>query len=133
MIRRPPISTRTDTLFPYTTLFRSHASVAGRQLAIGSPIYTAQAATLTEGQRARIEALQHDGKTVSVLLDEQTREVLGLVALRDEPRQDAQEGVAELKAMGVRSVMLTGDNRLTAQAIAGHLGDRKSDAKGQGG
>src|SRR5690606_27974981 len=30
-----------------------HASVAGRQLAIGSPIYTAQAATLTEGQRAR--------------------------------------------------------------------------------
>lgn len=99
-----------------------HASVAGRQLAIGSPIYAAQAATLTEGQRARIEALQHDGKTVSVLLDEQTREVLGLVALRDEPRQDAQEGVAELKAMGVRSVMLTGDNRLTAQAIAGHLG-----------
>lgn len=99
-----------------------HASVAGRQLAIGSPIYAAQAATLTQGQRARIEALQHDGKTVSVLLDEQTREALGLVALRDEPRQDAQEGVAELKAMGVRSVMLTGDNRLTAQAIAGHLG-----------
>ena len=99
-----------------------HASVAGRQLAIGSPIYAAQAANLTQGQRARIEALQHDGKTVSVLLDEQTREALGLVALRDEPRQDAQEGVAELKAMGVRSVMLTGDNRLTAQAIAGHLG-----------
>lgn len=99
-----------------------HASVAGRKLAIGSPIYAAQAAALTQEQRARIEALQHDGKTVSVLLDEQTREVLGLVALRDEPRQDAQEGVAELKAMGVRSVMLTGDNRLTAQAIAGHLG-----------
>lgn len=99
-----------------------HASVAGRKLAIGSPIYAAQAAALTQGQRARIEALQHDGKTVSVLLDEQTREALGLVALRDEPRQDAQEGVAELKAMGVRSVMLTGDNRLTAQAIAGHLG-----------
>lgn len=99
-----------------------HASVAGRKLAIGSPIYAVQAAALTQGQRARIEALQHDGKTVSVLLDEQTREALGLVALRDEPRQDAQEGVAELKAMGVRSVMLTGDNRLTAQAIAGHLG-----------
>ncbi|ROT44260.1 heavy metal translocating P-type ATPase [Pusillimonas sp. NJUB218] len=99
-----------------------HASVAGHKLAIGSPIYAAQAAALTQGQRARIEALQHDGKTVSVLLDEQTREALGLVALRDEPRQDAQEGVAELKAMGVRSVMLTGDNRLTAQAIAGHLG-----------
>ncbi|WP_304528617.1 heavy metal translocating P-type ATPase [Pollutimonas subterranea] len=99
-----------------------HATVTGRLLAIGSPVYAAQAATLTPGQRARIEALQYDGKTVSVLLDEQTRETLGLVALRDEPRQDAQEGVAQLKAMGVRSVMLTGDNRLTAQAIAGHLG-----------
>src|SRR3546814_204412 len=30
MIRRPPISTRTDTLFPYTTLFRSHTPEGGR-------------------------------------------------------------------------------------------------------
>src|SRR3546814_16887396 len=29
MIRRPPRSTRTDTLFPYTTLFRSHAEIGG--------------------------------------------------------------------------------------------------------
>src|SRR3546814_14482552 len=32
MIRRPPRSTRTDTLFPYTTLFRSHAVAEGRLL-----------------------------------------------------------------------------------------------------
>src|SRR3546814_11622438 len=32
MIRRPPRSTRTDTLFPYTTLFRSHLREAARQL-----------------------------------------------------------------------------------------------------
>src|SRR3546814_18467969 len=31
MIRRPPRSTRTDTLFPYTTLFRSHRVVTGRR------------------------------------------------------------------------------------------------------
>src|SRR3546814_4116007 len=31
MIRRPPRSTRTDTLFPYTTLFRSHAGVTARR------------------------------------------------------------------------------------------------------
>jgi Cd2+/Zn2+-exporting ATPase len=99
-----------------------HATVAGRPLAMGSPVYAAQAATLSPEQLAHIEALQNDGKTVSVLVDEQTRVALGLVALRDEARQDAQEGVAQLKAMGVRSIMLTGDNRLTAQAIAGHLG-----------
>src|SRR3546814_6079407 len=33
MIRRPPRSTRTDTLFPYTTLFRSHRRAAGARLA----------------------------------------------------------------------------------------------------
>ncbi|MFW7342327.1 heavy metal translocating P-type ATPase [Pollutimonas sp. H1-120] len=99
-----------------------HGTVAGRTLAIGSPVHAAQVATLSPKQHTQIEALQNDGKTVSVLFDEQTRESLGLVALRDESRDDAQEGVAQLKAMGVRSVMLTGDNRRTAQAIAGHLG-----------
>ena len=57
-----------------------------------------------------------------VLFDEASKNVLGLLALRDEPRRDAREGVAQLNAMGVRSVMLTGDNRRTAQAIAGKLG-----------
>jgi len=98
------------------------AEVSGRRLAIGSPVYAAQAATLAGGQAERIAALQTAGKTVSVLLDEQSRKALGLVALRDEPRQDAQEGVAALKVLGVRAVMLTGDNRRTAQAIADKLG-----------
>lgn len=98
-----------------------HATVTGRSLTISSPVYAADVALLSSKQQAQIEALQNDGKTVSVLFNEQNREVLGLVALRDELRDDAQEGVAQLKAMGVHSVMLTGDNYLTAQALAGHL------------
>src|SRR3546814_8345604 len=47
MLRRPPRSTRTDTLFPYTTLFRS----AGRP-----PIYDRAALALSEAERARLEA-----------------------------------------------------------------------------
>jgi len=97
------------------------ATVAGRSLAIGSPVYAAQQATISSAQQAQIQALQNEGKTVSILFDQQTREALGLVALRDELRDDAQAGVAKLKAMGVRSVMLTGDNRLTAQALANNL------------
>ncbi|GAF54234.1 LOW QUALITY PROTEIN: lead, cadmium, zinc and mercury transporting ATPase [Psychrobacter sp. JCM 18900] len=97
-----------------------HATVAGR-LAIGSPVYATEKSLLSIDQQADIEVLQKEGKTVSVLFDEQSCEVLGLVALRDELREDAQAGVAQLKAMGVRSVMLTGDNRLTAQALASHL------------
>ena len=98
-----------------------HATIAGRPLAIGSPVYAANETSISLEQNTQIEALQNEGKTVSVLFDEQSREVLGLVALRDELREDAQAGVAQLKAMGVRSVMLTGDNRLTAQALASHL------------
>src|SRR3546814_13900195 len=47
MIRRPPRSTRTDTLFPYTTLFRSH--FAADRFAIG----------LDHGERAGVEISQH--------------------------------------------------------------------------
>ncbi|WP_368643255.1 heavy metal translocating P-type ATPase [Castellaniella ginsengisoli] len=99
-----------------------HAEIAGRRLALGSPGWAAEAAVLTAGTQARIDALQREGKTVSVLLDEEHREVLGLAAWRDEPRPDAQAGVAALQALGVEALMLTGDNPRTAQAIADPLG-----------
>lgn len=99
----------------------AHATVTGRSLAVGSPLYAAQLGELSPAQRARVESMQNDGKTVSVLMDDKTGEALGLVALRDESRQDAHQAVAQLKAMGVRSIMLTGDNRRTAQAIAREL------------
>ncbi len=47
---------------------------------------------------------------------------VGLVAVRDEPREDALEGLKALKARGITPVMLTGDNARTAAAIATTLG-----------
>lgn len=47
---------------------------------------------------------------------------IGLIAVRDEPRADAAAGIATLRTMGVRAVMLTGDNPRTAKAIADGLG-----------
>src|SRR3546814_14864796 len=44
MIRRPPRSTRTDTLFPYTTLFRSSASIYGSRAASGVILVTTKRA-----------------------------------------------------------------------------------------
>jgi len=99
-----------------------HATVGNLRLAVGSPMYAAQVATVGELERKAIEKLEESGNTVAVLFDEQTKHVLGLIALRDEPRLDAREGVAQLKAMGIRSVMLTGDNRRTAEAISKGLG-----------
>ncbi|MGM8872317.1 heavy metal translocating P-type ATPase [Psychrobacter sp. 2Y5] len=98
-----------------------HATVNERSLVIGSPVYAADESLLLPEQQVQIESLQNEGKTVSVLFDEHSAEVIGLVALRDELRDDARQGVAQLNAMNVRSIMLTGDNHLTAQALASHL------------
>lgn len=70
--------------------------------------------------RDRITALNDDGKTVSVLAN--GSEIAGLIAMRDEPRADARAGIEALTAQGINSVMLTGDNRRTAAAIARSLG-----------
>ena len=47
---------------------------------------------------------------------------IGLIALRDEPRPDARAALAELRALGVVAVMLTGDNRANGEAIGRDLG-----------
>jgi Cd2+/Zn2+-exporting ATPase len=47
---------------------------------------------------------------------------VALIALRDEPREDAVAGIAALRALGLRPVMLTGDNPRTGAAVAGLLG-----------
>src|SRR3546814_10267405 len=59
MIRRPPRSTRTDTLFPYTTLFRSvdHPVVTGPEQARDAVLATAQHSDLLEGAVERVTAL----------------------------------------------------------------------------
>ncbi|AMN68821.1 heavy metal translocating P-type ATPase [Psychrobacter sp. P11G5] len=98
-----------------------YATVAGRTLSIGSSVYVAEKVVLSPEQQVQIETLQNDGKTVSILFDEQTGEALGLVALRDELREDAQQAIAQLNNMNVRSVMLTGDNSRTAKALASQL------------
>jgi Ca2+-transporting ATPase len=59
---------------------------------------------------------------------------LGLLALIDPPRPEAAEAIARAQGAGIRVVMITGDNGLTAQAIAGTLGigQRAMDAREMG-
>jgi Cd2+/Zn2+-exporting ATPase len=95
-------------------------SVGGVAAFLGSGQAAAERATLTDAQRLAIEHLNGQGKTVSVLLAGGA--VAGLIAMRDEPRPDAAAGIAALKAEGIRTIMLTGDNGRTAGAIAGSLG-----------
>ncbi|PZN95350.1 MAG: cadmium-translocating P-type ATPase [Hyphomicrobiales bacterium] len=87
---------------------------------IGAPRFSAERAELPAGMNETIATLEEQGKTVVVVLEGET--VAGLIALRDEPRPDARAAIADLRALGLRTVMLTGDNRRTGEAIGGQLG-----------
>lgn len=74
----------------------------------------------------QIEPLERAGKTVVVLAD--SRRALALFAVGDTVRATSQQAVAELNALGVHAVMLSGDNVHTTRAIAGQVGI--DDARG---
>lgn len=95
-------------------------TVNGVDLFLGSPKAAAEKLALGADLDTRIIALNDEGKTVSVLLA--NGEVAGLIAMRDEPRPDAIEGLQALKNLGASVVMLTGDNTRTAAAIGKTLG-----------
>ena len=69
---------------------------------------------------ARLSALEQQGKTVILLADAQ--DVLGLFAVADTVKESSRQAIAELHALGIKTVMLTGDNAHTAKAIAGQVG-----------
>lgn len=96
------------------------ATVEGLALFLGSPQAASDRVQLPTELKERIRALNDEGKTVSVLLAGQ--EVVGAIAMRDEPRPDAREGLQALKDLGIQTVMLTGDNSRTANAIGRQLG-----------
>ena len=94
--------------------------VAGRSLFLGAPRFISGRAAIAPELSGNIEKLEEDGKTVAVLVAD--GQVFGLLAVRDEPRADARDGLARLKSLGLESLILTGDNRRTAAAIAERLG-----------
>jgi Cd2+/Zn2+-exporting ATPase len=93
------------------------ARVDGRIVTIGAP---ARLGVTDVAILDRARKLEADGKSVSVVLAQ--GKALGLIALRDEPRADALQGLEGLAALGVRTVMLSGDNRANAEAVGKVLG-----------
>lgn len=95
-------------------------TVEGIEVFLGSPQAAADRISLAPEQSARIAELNDEGKTVSVLVVKGA--AAGLLAMRDEPRADAAAGLKALADAGIKTIMLTGDNRRTAQAIGKTLG-----------
>ncbi|WP_414901699.1 heavy metal translocating P-type ATPase [Rhizobium cremeum] len=119
-------ATADDVDIPPASDARAHggkgvsATVDGVEIFFGSPKAAAEMVTIPDEQLQAISTLNDEGKTVSALVN--GGELIGLVAMRDEPRADAVEGLKALADAGVKTIMLTGDNRRTANAIGAELG-----------
>jgi Cu2+-exporting ATPase len=96
------------------------ATVEGRRVLVGNRRLLEREGVALDGLTARADEMAGAGRTVvHVALD---GSLTGLVAIADAPRETAFEAVAALKELGVRPVMLTGDNGQTAERVAAELG-----------
>lgn len=100
--------------------------VAGRMLHMGNHRLVQERGLSEAALQSKLEALERQGKTAVLLMDDST--VLGIFAVADTVRETSREAVADLQSLGVRTLMLTGDNQHTAQAIAAQVGI--SEARG---
>ena len=109
----------------------AQATVNGQTMYVGSPALFEQLGVALYPMTDEIARLQEQGKTVVLLGGKQ--HVEGMIAIRDEPRPEAEHAIQELHGMGIRVAMLTGDNERTAKAIAAELGidDVRADLKPQ--
>jgi len=102
-------------------------TVEGRRLAIGNARLMAELGVEPGALAAEAERLRGDGATVFfVALDGAPA---GLVAVADPVKATTHAALAALKEEGVRVVMLTGDNRTTAEAVARRLGITEVEAE----
>ncbi len=94
--------------------------IAGRDVLVGSPKMMAERGIGTGGLVATAEAFSGEGKTaVFVAVDGRPA---GLLAIADTLKDGAAEAVKRLRKLGLEVVMLTGDDRRTAEAIAREAG-----------
>ncbi len=99
------------------------AQVDGASLRLGSSRWMQESGVDLGPLAQRAQALQAQGRTVSWLAGMQPHpHLLGLFAFGDAAKATAAEAIAALQAQGIRTVLLTGDNRATAEAIAAQLG-----------
>ncbi|HXP97673.1 MAG TPA: heavy metal translocating P-type ATPase [Telmatospirillum sp.] len=96
------------------------ATLDNRTIVIGSQKLMRQLQLDLLGLETRAVGMEAAGRTVMWVGDGQR--VIGLIAVSDNVKATAAGAVAKLKALGVRTIMLTGDNRRTAQVVAEALG-----------
>ncbi|AUH73659.1 potassium-transporting ATPase subunit KdpB [Legionella sainthelensi] len=114
------------TFIPFTAQTRmSGANVGNRQIRKGSfeaiKEYMNQLGSIIpENVKKNVEIISRQGNTALVVVENQ--KVLGIIRLKDIIKGGIRERFAQLRQMGIKTIMVTGDNPLTAASIAGEAG-----------
>jgi Cu+-exporting ATPase len=100
--------------------------VGGRRVAVGNAVLLADRGAPGVDLEARADALRNDGATaLFVAIDGRPA---GIIAVSDSIKATSKTALDTLRAVGVRIVMVTGDNRATAMAVAAKLGITEVEA-----
>jgi Cd2+/Zn2+-exporting ATPase len=94
--------------------------IAGKRYHLGNHRLIHEQGCCSDALEAQLSALEQQGKTVIVLTDDGS--VHGVFAVADTVKDSSRQAIAELHALGIKTVMLTGDNAHTARAIAAQVG-----------
>jgi Cd2+/Zn2+-exporting ATPase len=98
----------------------TQGDINGKRWYLASPSYFIEKGYELEVIKKTVYDLQKEGKTVVLLGNEES--IYGLLALKDVIRENAPKVIKQLREMGIKTVMLTGDNEHTAQRIAKQIG-----------
>ena len=91
--------------------------IEGKKFLVVSPGYLEENGIALKNEK--VEEIESQGKTVVFLLEE--NRALGAVALADIIRKESREAISKLKSMGIKCLMLTGDNRYVAAWVSKEL------------
>ena len=100
------------------------AELEGQRLILGNHRLIEERGLCTPAIEAQLKAQEAQGRTVTLLAN--ASEVLAIFAVADTIKDSSREAIAQMHALGVASVMLTGDNKSTAETIASQAGIDKA-------
>ena len=98
----------------------------GKEILIGNKTLMRENKISVDSFEEKIREFENDGKTTMIISE--NKKVIGIVAIADAVRSDSIEAIKKLNEDGYRTIMITGDNELTARAIAKQVGIKETIA-----
>ncbi len=115
--------------FPEVRNFKSETGlgirgeIKGVEYLIGNSKFLSENSISVDSLTSKLETLRSQGQTVVFI--SRRNQLLGMIAVSDKIKQSAKEAIQELQSRGIEVIMLTGDNQVTAEAVARELGIKK--------